>query len=246
MLTSVTALVSAAALVATLAGAGAAGQATVSAGSAGPGPGALVYQEQQCWTCHVFEKAGSAGKAGPDLDRWLRPHAAQLRIPLDRFVAGRVQWGGRGMPAYATSLSVTQLEDLVTFITGKPYSVPAGGVTPVPAALAPPPVVVASGATIGRWLKVKHLNGTAARGASLFGKEGCLSCHRYLGSGVKRFGAQDLTDGGVMRRNALGYQRYVARPDRYGNRLMPAYADLGSSNLRAIGEFITASKKKLR
>jgi mono/diheme cytochrome c family protein len=149
------------------------------------------------------------------------------------------------MPAYATALSVTQLEDLVTFITGNDYSVPAGGVPSVPVALAPPPVVVASGATIARWLKVKHLSGAAARGAALFGKEGCLSCHRYLGSGVKRFGARDLTNGGT-RRNALAYQRYVARPDRYGNLLMPGYADLGGSNLRAIGEFIAASKRKLR
>lgn len=194
----------------------------------------------------MFAKAGSTGTAGPDLDRWLRPHAAQLRIPVDRFVAGRVQWGGRGMPAYAGSLSVTQLEDLVTFITGNDYSVPAGGVTPVPAALAPPPIVVASGATIARWRTVKRLTGAAARGAALFGKEGCLSCHRYLGSGVKRFDARDLTDGGAMRRTALWYQHYVARPDRYGNRLMPAYSDLGRSNLRAIGEFIAASKKKLR
>ncbi len=240
-----TALVAAAALAAALAGAEAAGQPTAGAVSSGPGPGALVYQDQQCWTCHVFAKAGSTGTAGPDLDRWLIPHAAQLRIPVNRLVAGRVQWGGRGMPAYATELSVTELEDLVTFITGKAYTVPAGGVTPVPAALAPPPVVIASRATIARWREVKHLSGAAARGAALFGMEGCLSCHRYLGNGVKRFGGRDLTDGGT-RKTALAYQRYVARPDRYGNLLMPRYADLGSSNLRAIGEFIAASKRKLR
>jgi len=68
-----------------LAGSRPAGGASTEAGV--PARGAAVFQARQCWSCHALDAAGSTGKSGPDLDRWLGPHAAQLEVPAEELAA---------------------------------------------------------------------------------------------------------------------------------------------------------------
>lgn len=221
------------------------GDAGGAAGEAGdPARGAAVFQSNQCWSCHAFAAAGSAkGKTGPDLDRWLRPHAAQLKLTPERLAAGRIAYGGRGMPAYVRELSTAELADLVAFLVDRPVALTTESVQPVRPAPVPPPETTASGATVARWKKTKRLNATATRGARAFAREGCLSCHRFLGSGRSRFGGGDLTNGAPTKRSIAGTIAYLADPARRGNPLMPGYRDLGTANLRAVAVFLEASRR---
>lgn len=209
-----------------------------------PARGAAVFQARLCWSCHDLDAAGSTGKSGPDLDRWLRPHAAQLRITPVELAARRIAYGGTGMPAYVRELTEAELADLVAFVVGRPASVAVAGLAPLRTAPAPPPETNAAPATIARWARRKGLRGVAARGASLFGREGCLSCHRYLDAGRSRFGGAALTNGGPTARRVAATAAYVASPAARGNPLMPGYADLGATNLRAIAEFLAASRRR--
>jgi mono/diheme cytochrome c family protein len=206
-----------------------------------PADGALLWQEQQCGTCHTLARAGSTGTAGPNVDRWLAPHAKRAGLPVDRFALSRVTWGGRGMPAYGPQLTSEQVDDLVSFVLGRSFTAQAGGVPRVRGFDPPPRTVTAGRATVARWVKAKRLRGSAAAGARVFAREGCLSCHRYLGSGARRLRAPDLTAIGRTRRAAF-LERYVARPYRFGNTRMPTYADLGADNLRRVAAFLAASR----
>jgi mono/diheme cytochrome c family protein len=206
-----------------------------------PADGALLWQEQHCGSCHTLMRAGSTGTAGPNIDRWLAPHALRARLSVDRFALSRVTWGGRGMPAYGPQLTIEQIDDLVSFLLGRPFTAPGGGVPRVRGFDPPPPFVRAGPATAARWVKTKRLRGSAATGARVFAQEGCLSCHRYLGSGARRLGAPDLSAVGRRRRAAF-LERYVARSYRFGNTLMPTYADLGADNLRRVAAFLAASR----
>jgi mono/diheme cytochrome c family protein len=236
------ALVSVALAIAVLAGAERA--AGTSADEGVPARGAAVFQAHQCWSCHALDAAGSTGKSGPDLDRWLAPHAAQMRLSVEELAARRIAFGGTGMPPYVRDLSPGELADVVAFVVGRPVSIAASGLSRLPAAPAPPPDIRATPAAVARWRAAKRLRGAAARGATVFGREGCLSCHRYLGSGRSRFGGPSLTNGGAKRRSVPALVRYLRAPDRFGNRLMPGYADLGSRDLRALAEFLAASKRR--
>ena len=209
-----------------------------------PARGAAVFQARQCWSCHALDAAGSTGKSGPDIDRWLGPHAAQMRLSVEEFAARRIAYGGTGMPPYVRDLSAGELADIVAFVVGRPVSIAVAGLSPLPTAPAPPPETNASPATIARWAGRKGLRGAAARGAAVFGRQGCLSCHRYLGAGRTRFGGVNLTNGGPTIRSVTGTVAYLRSPARRGNPLMPGYSDLGERNLRAIGEFLTASRRR--
>jgi mono/diheme cytochrome c family protein len=212
-----------------------------------PTRGAAVFQSKQCWSCHAFAAAGSAkGKSGPDLDRWLRPHAAQLKLTPERLAAGRITNGGRGMPAYVRELSAGELADLVAFLVGRSVSLTPESVQPVRPAPVPPPETTASSVTVARWKKAKRLNALATRGARVFAREGCLSCHRYLGSGRSRFAGGDLTNGTPTKRSIAGTVSYLSDPARSGNPLMPGYRDLGAANLRAVAAFLDASRRARR
>ena len=238
---------SALAVAALLVGAGWAARSAPSAPRAGDfARGELVWVDQGCGACHVFRKAGSSGKTGPDLDRWLVPHAMQARLPVGAFAARRIAYGGRGMPTYVNQLDQQSLEDLVTFVTGATFSTPPEGVRPVPPLPAPPLLVTAPAATVARWVKAKRLRGSAVRGAAVFAREGCLSCHRYLGSGVARLGARALSRGATLPGGVAALARYLTAPYRSGNTRMPAYGDLGDANLRAVGEFLAASRHPAR
>ena len=227
---------------AVLAGAQHAGGASAEEGA--PARGAAVFQARQCWSCHALDAAGSTGKSGPDIDRWLGPHAAQMRLSVEDLAARRIAYGGTGMPAYVRDLSPGELADLVAFVVGRPVTIAVDRLSPLPAAPAPPPETRATPTTVARWVARKGLRGAAARGATVFGGQGCLSCHRYLGNGRSRFGASELTNGGATARSVAATVAYLRAPARHGNRLMPGYADLGAGNLRTLAEFLAASRRR--
>jgi mono/diheme cytochrome c family protein len=210
-----------------------------------PGRGALVWTSNGCGGCHAFKRTGSSGSAGPNLDRWLVPDARRARLSTGFLTQRRVYWGGRGMPAYGSALSAQELDDLVSFVTGTDFASPAGTPAPLAPLPAPPPLVTASPATVRRWVATERLGPLAAKGAALFAKTGCLSCHTYLGSGLRRRGAPELTRFGRDRDRVASIAAYVARPYTRGNNLMPAYADLDAGALARIAAFLAASKGRV-
>ncbi len=229
----------------TLGDSGAAERARPAKPGGDPARGELVWVTNGCGTCHAFSKAGSTGAKGsvaPNLDRWLVPHARRAKLPVELFVLSRITWGGRGMVAYGSTLSAEEIDDLVSFVVGRPFTAPPEKVSRVPPLPPPPPLVTASAATVARWVKLERLARRAAQGAALFAKTGCLSCHTYLGSGVSRLRAAELSGIGRTGRSELTFRRYVARPYRFGNDLMPSYADLGEEALGRIAAFLRASR----
>jgi mono/diheme cytochrome c family protein len=86
-------------------------------------------------------------------------------------------------------------------------------------------------------------NEKAERGAEIFAQVGCLQCHTYLGAGASNLGAPDLTEiGRASPRSVEGFANYVSDPSKFGNTVMPRFADLGRRNLLAVGAFLEASK----
>ena len=210
-----------------------------------PTHGAAVWLDAGCGTCHAFARAGSSGQPGsdaPNLDRWLLPDAARAHLPVDLFVYRRVGYGGRGMPAFGTTLSPQDLEDVVSFVAGTSFAAPAGDTSPLAPLPPPPRLVTASARTVASWTTVERLTGKAERGAALFAKVGCLSCHTYLGSGSRARGAADLTRIGAAGGTAAWFQRYLAQPYVFGNTLMPTYADLAADRLASLAAFLAASR----
>ena len=219
------------------------GLAVRSAGD--PEKGALVWVSAGCGTCHRFARASSTGKAGPNLDRWLVPHARRARMSIATFTLSRVTWGGRGMRSFKGDLTPEEIDDVVAFVIGRPFTAPPGGVAPA-RQFTVPPIERATSATIARWIREAELPARAVPGARLFGREGCLSCHTYLGSGTRRHGGGDLTREGRTGRSGAFLRGYIARPYLLGNTLMPSYADLSTANLNALAEFLKASRGRAR
>lgn len=210
-----------------------------------PARGELVWVTSGCGACHAFSKAGSTGPKGstaPDLDRYLVPNARRVGLTVELFAFSRVYWGGRGMSAYGWALSAQEIDDLVSFLVGKPFAAPREGVARVPPLPVPPPVVTVPAARVARWVRLAGLPRRAAQGAALFAQVGCLSCHTYLGSGARRRGAPDLGSIGGTGRSARSFRQYVARPYVSGNNLMPSYADLSADALDRIADFLVASR----
>ncbi len=211
--------------------------------TANPAAGAAVWVDNGCGACHTFAKAGSTAKWGdaPNLDRWLAPDAARLKVSVDLLTYRRVLYGGGGMTAYVGAIGADDLDNLVSFVTGHNFTAPAGSVAPLPALPPPPPLVTASRRTVARWVRAAHIPRSAVPGARLFASVGCLSCHTYLGSGTRRRGAPDLSHVGRKKTSAAWFRKYVARPYTYGNALMPSYADLGTK-LKGLAAFLKASR----
>ncbi len=210
-----------------------------------PARGELVWLTSGCGTCHAFSKAGSTGpknSTAPNLDRYLVPDARRVKLAVELFAFSRVYWGGRGMSPYGSALSTQEIDDLVSFLVGKPFSAPPEGVARVPPLPVPPPVATAPKATVARWVKLERLPRRAAEGAALFASVGCLSCHTYLGSGTPRRGAPTLGSIGSTGRSARSFRQYVAKPYLSGNNLMPSYADLSTDALDRIAAFLVASR----
>ena len=146
------------------------------------------------------------------------------------------------MPAYGMGLSTRDLDDLVSFVAGMPFSAPPAEAGPLAPLVPPPPLVTASAGTVARWVRLAGLRPRAAQGAALFARVGCLSCHTYLGSGARRRGARDLSTAGRSGRSARFFAGYVARPYRRGNNLMPTYADIPADALDRIAAFLVSSR----
>jgi hypothetical protein len=104
---------------------------------------------------------------------------------------------------------------------------------------------VSSPPSVANWAEQQRFAGNeeAERGAEIFARAGCLSCHTYLDTGVSSLGAPDLTEiGKEAPRSVEGYANYVSDPSRFGNTVMPKFAGMSRRNLLAIGAFLQASK----
>jgi mono/diheme cytochrome c family protein len=207
-----------------------------------PAAGARVWQSAGCGACHAFSRAGSGGTSAPSLDRWLQADARRAGLSDALLTFSRVTWGGRGMPAFAGQLTPGQIDDVVSFVVGAPFTAPPDGAPHAPSFDPPPALVTARPATVRRWIAANRLTGAAARGAALFAQAGCLSCHRYASSGQQERGAPELTRIGQKGWSPRRLRDYLAAPYRHGNVLMPAYADLGEQSLMSLAAFLAASR----
>ena len=102
---------------------GSASRAQTAERAGDPARGELVWLTSGCGACHAFSKAGSTGpksSTAPNLDRYLVPHAGRVKLPVELFAFSRIYWGGRGMTAYGWALSAQEIDDLVSFLVGKP------------------------------------------------------------------------------------------------------------------------------
>jgi quinol---cytochrome c reductase cytochrome c subunit, bacillus type len=95
------------------------------------------------------------------------------------------------------------------------------------------------------WAQKEGFTGSknAEAGAKIFAQVGCMQCHTYLGAGTSNVGAPDLSSvGKTSNRGVEGFATYVSDPSKFGNNVMPKFADLGQDNLNKIGAFLQASK----
>jgi mono/diheme cytochrome c family protein len=84
------------------------------------------------------------------------------------------------------------------------------------------------------------LPAAARRGARVFVRSGCLSCHTYRDVGSANLGARDLTAVG-RRRGVRYFERYVRNPAAFGNDVMPKFR-FRPHQLRQLGLFLAASR----
>ncbi len=78
-------------------------------GGTAKGPGASVYAEAGCGSCHTFEAAGSSGSVGPNLDD---------ESPSFDEAVQKVKGGGGGMPSFEGELSEQEIQDVARFVSG--------------------------------------------------------------------------------------------------------------------------------
>ncbi len=248
----IVALVSAALLAATIV---AAGGGTVRAAATGsPERGRAVYfGPGGCSNCHAASTDPSQPSTGPQLTpEALRAHAADAGKPLADYVAESILVpGAYVVPGYVSGmmqpprgLSKLQIEDIVSYLIGKPWTSPATGPLKLPAKpVAACKAKAACRKTVARWAKLERLPGSALPGAKIVAIAGCLSCHRYAGNGVKSGSAPELTRIGRGKTTIAAYVRRLRCPDcvRAGS-AMPSYSALGNRNLRLVAEFLRASR----
>jgi cytochrome c551/c552 len=98
-----------------------------SSGGGNAAAGEAVFKANGCASCHTFQPAGATGKVGPDLDNAPAQDAkADNNMALPAFIEQSIKdpdaYIAKGftkgiMPTdFGTSLSSTQLNDLVAFI----------------------------------------------------------------------------------------------------------------------------------
>ena len=249
----------AAALVATLsaaddgrAGAGAR-QTAVKAAAGSPDRGRAVYLANGCAGCHGPPAPGSAASVGPQLTpELLRSSAQSAGKPLGPFVAESILVPNAfTSPGYVSGLmrpfaglSKVQLDDLVSFLIGSSYTSPATGPIKLPARpVAACKADTACRATVARWAKAERLPTAVLDGARITAVAGCLSCHRYAGSGTRSGSAPELTRIGLRKLSAEALVKRLRCPTCVvDGSVMPSYSALGAANLRQIAEFLRASK----
>jgi mono/diheme cytochrome c family protein len=182
----------------------------------------------------------------------LRAHAADAGKPLADYVAESILVpSAYAVPGYVSGimqpprgLTSAQVEDLVSYLIGKSWTSPAPGALKLPAE----PVAACQARascrkTVARWAKVERLPTSALPGAKIVAISGCLSCHRYAGSGRKSGSAPELTRVGLEMTAVAKQVRWLRCPGclRAGS-IMPSYAALGDRNLRRVAEFLRASR----
>ncbi|HMJ00599.1 MAG TPA: cytochrome c [Gaiellaceae bacterium] len=86
-------------------------------------PGAKVFADAGCGSCHTMATAGATGKVGPNLDE-LRPN--QQRVEL------QVKKGGNGMPSFASKLSPNEIKEVAGFVATAAGVGQAGKISFVP------------------------------------------------------------------------------------------------------------------
>jgi cytochrome c553 len=104
------------ALVLVLAGCG--GGDGGSSGSKSSSPGAKVFADAGCGTCHTLKAAGSSGKVGPNLDE-AQPDAEKVRRQVTN--------GGAGMPSFRDKLSEKEISDVAEFVASSTRTATGGG-----------------------------------------------------------------------------------------------------------------------
>jgi len=182
----------------------------------------------------------------------LQMHAADARKPLGDYVAESILVPSAyvvpgytsGMMQPARGLSSIQFDDLVSYLIGKPWAAGNRGPLKLPAR----PVAACNAkkscrATVARWARAERLPVSALAGAKIVAISGCLSCHRYAGSGVKSASAPELTRVGTKKSTVAAHVRRLRCPScvRAGS-VMPSYSALGNANLRRIAVFLRASR----
>jgi mono/diheme cytochrome c family protein len=72
-----------------------------------PTDGASVFASAGCASCHTLAAAGATGTVGPSLDKL---------APDQSLVVTQVTNGGFNMPAFASQLTATQINDLASYV----------------------------------------------------------------------------------------------------------------------------------
>ena len=99
---------------------------TSSSGGAQIAAGKALFSSQSCAGCHTFTAAGSSGTVGPNLDNAIAADATAAGMPLAAFIRESITKpsayiakgysDGIMTPTFGTSLTSTQIDDLVAFI----------------------------------------------------------------------------------------------------------------------------------
>jgi ubiquinol-cytochrome c reductase cytochrome b subunit/menaquinol-cytochrome c reductase cytochrome b/c subunit len=93
------------------------------------------------------------------------------------------------------------------------------------------------------WIDKFDLPEAAREGAEIFAVSGCLNCHVYDEEGATNLGAPELTEEGTRNRGIDWQVRHLENPPAVvPGSPMPAFAELGQENLRALAVFLEASK----
>jgi cytochrome c553 len=71
-------------------------------------PGAQVFADAGCGSCHTFSPAGSTGNVGPSLD--------DADVTFEQAVE-QITNGGGGMPAFKDELSEQEIDDVARYVT---------------------------------------------------------------------------------------------------------------------------------
>ena len=93
----------------------------------GEGPGAQVYANQGCGSCHIFSAAQSAGVLGPNLDEYIpRMSRAQIKQAIVNPNATKAKgYENAVMPNRWSNLPPKELDQLVDFLVD--YATGPGG-----------------------------------------------------------------------------------------------------------------------
>jgi mono/diheme cytochrome c family protein len=221
-----------------------------SAGS--PGRGREVFLAKGCSGCHALGDPGSRQPAGPTLTpELLRSSAAAAGKPIGPFtVDSLLVPNAFTSPGYVSNimpptkgLSKQQLDDLVSFLIGAPYTSPSQGVQTPANPVAACKADSTCRSTVTLWARSESLPPGALDGARIVAKVGCLSCHRYAGSGTASGSAPDLTRIGRRAVSTARLLKQLTCPDCVSkSSAMPSFAALGKQNLARVTSFLRASR----